>query len=254
MASLTVTQFSVRFYGELNDFLPRHKRHRTFPVAVKGRPSVKDAVEALGVPHPEIDIILVNRRSITFKYQMASGDRVSVYPEGFNVNVSPLIHLRPRNVPARFVIDSHLGKLVRHLRLLGFDCVYRKDFPDAEIVRIAETETRIVLTRDIGLLKNRAVRAGLWVRSPDPRYQLKEVLKKYRLLARIRPFRRCLECNGRITCVAKKDVLGQLPDMVKQTYSRFYSCRSCRKVYWKGSHYDQLSGLTRRLQAYRRPG
>ncbi len=249
MASFIATQFSIRFYGDLNDFLPRDKRHRTFSVTVKGRPSVKDAVEAQGVPHPEIDIILVNRRSRTFGYQITARDRLSVYPEGFNVNASSLIHLRPRRCPGRFVIDSHLGKLVRHMRLLGFDCVYKKDFPDAEIVRIAAAEDRIVLTRDVGLLKNRSVRSGLWVRSPDPRRQLKEVLQKYHLFPRIRPFRRCLECNGRIVCVAKKNIVGQLPDMVKQVCSRFYSCQSCRKVYWKGSHYDQLSGLIKRVRA-----
>ncbi|MFA5259810.1 MAG: DUF5615 family PIN-like protein [Candidatus Omnitrophota bacterium] len=247
MDSQIVTQVFFRFYGALDDFLPRDKRHRTFSVTVKGRPSVKDTVEALGVPHPEIDIILVNRHSKTFGYQLVPGDRVAVYPAGFHVSVSPLKRLRPCVRQARFVIDSHLGKLVRHLRLLGFDCVYKKDFPDAEIVRIAQQEARIVLTRDIGLLKNGTVRAGLWVRSPDPQLQLKEVLKKYGLISRIKPFRLCLECNGRILRVAKREVLGQLPEMVRETYSRFYSCRSCGKVYWKGSHYDQLSGLIRRL-------
>ena len=251
MSAEILTRGVFRFYGDLNDFLPLSRRRRVFPVAVKGRPAVKDTIEALGVPHPEVDVVLVNGRSEAFGYQLGANDRVAVYPSGFSIKASPLVHLRPHVRGVRFVIDSHLGKLARHLRLLGFDCVYKTCFPDAEIAGIAQQEKRIVLTRDIGLLKNKIVRSGLWVRSTDPVLQLKEVLKKYRLVSRVKPFRLCLECNGRILRVAKWKVSAQLPDMVRETHSRFYACGTCGKVYWRGSHYGQLARLVNRATGLR---
>ncbi len=249
---VVLTPASFRFYGELNDFLPRDRKHRTFEYVVKGRPAVKDTLEALGIPHTEVDVILVRRKSVRFHYQLKHGDRFAVYPAGFSVKVSPLHHLRPKPPrKARFVIDSHLGKLARHLRLLGFDCVYEKVFPDSRIAGIAQKEKRIVLTRDIGLLKNKIISEGLWVRSDDPLRQLKEVLRKYNLAPRIKPFRLCLECNGRIQRVAKSRVLDRLPDKVRNYYSRFYMCRSCRKIYWQGSHYEKLAKLVEKIKKIR---
>jgi uncharacterized protein len=243
----TAAQF--RFYGELNDFLPAGCRHTAFWHSVKGRPSIKDTLEALRVPHSEIGFIFINGKGVDFSYQLRDNDRALVYPDGYKTKFKSVQRLRKNpSRPVKFILDSHLGKLVRHLRLLGFDCAYKKVFPDKDIIAVANAQNRVILTRDIGLLKNKAVEYGCWVRSPDPTKQLQQVLKKYGLAKGIKPFSLCLECNGKIRPVAKAKVISQLPDEVKKYYRRFFMCGSCCKIYWKGSHYDKLVGLIRRIK------
>jgi uncharacterized protein with PIN domain len=150
----------------------------------------------------------------------------------------------------RFVIDSHLGKLARHLRLLGFDCTYKNFFPDNEIVDVAQQERRIILTRDIGLLKHKRVQWGYWLKATDPNQQLKEVVKRYQLHSQIKPFSRCLECNGKIKRIAKNKVIDQLPQAVRENYTRFYLCRLCQKIYWQGSHYEKLLKIIKGIQRH----
>ena len=142
-----------RFYEELNDFLPENRRKILFPFAFEGTPSVKDSIEALGVPHTEIDLILVNGISVDFGCLIRDGDRISVYPVFESIDITPLVrvHSQPLREP-RFVLDMHLGRLARYLRMLGFDTLYRNDYADAELARISSQEYRILLTRDPGLL------------------------------------------------------------------------------------------------------
>ena len=250
---MTTAQF--RFFGQLNDFLPSERRKIIFSHSVKGNPSIKDTLEALGVPHTEIDYILINGRAADFSYQLQEGDKVFVYPDGYKFKDGRAKRLRPqlpRNF--KFVIDSHLGKLARHLRLLGFDVLYKKIFPDAEIVKISVNQKRIVLTRDIGLLKNKLIQHGFWLRSIDPQKQLKEVLKRFKLYKKLKPFSRCLECNGKIIKIAKKKVFAQLPPQVREYYQRFYLCQSCQKIYWQGSHYEYLLKLVNRIRSRAKSG
>jgi len=244
-----------RFYGELSDFLPPYKRNKTFPHALKGGPSVKDALESMGVPHTEIDVILVNRRPVGFSARVAHGDKIAVYPSGSSKRSQHVRHLK-KAFPyrARFVVDSHLGKLARSLRLLGFDCVYRKIFPDQQIVQIGAREKRIILTRDLGLLKNKIIRYGRWVRATDPPQQLKEIIREYGLAGRVRPLSLCLECNGKIRRVAKKRIEKRLPPKTKEYYQTFYQCADCGKVYWKGAHYQRLLDLINRARRVKTPG
>ncbi len=157
-----------RFYEELNDFLPVESRRRTITVELDRGRSVKDAIESAGVPHPEVDLILVDGESVGFDRVLRGGERVAVYPVFERLDIGPLVHLRPAPLrDPRFVLDSHLGKLARHLRLAGFDALWDKDYADEEIVRISLAEKRIILTRDIGLLKRGAVERGYFVRSTD---------------------------------------------------------------------------------------
>lgn len=241
-------RLTIRFFGRLNDFLPTERRNTGCVYLVKGHPAVKDTLEAAGVPHPEIAVILVDGKSVGFDEQTCGDVKIKVYPGAFVPRFPAAKPLRPRyRGRPRFVVDSHLGKLARHLRLLGFDCVYWTDFPDAEIARIAEQEKRIVLTRDVGLLKNKAVCYGTWVRSVDPRCQLKDMARLFGLDGYARPFTLCLECNGRVTRVAKQRVEDRLPEQVRTVYNEFFVCRRCRKVYWKGTHYAQLTAIVRRV-------
>jgi len=239
-----------RFYEELNDYLPPHRRRTSFKIAFKGRPSVKSMIEALGVPHPEIDLILVNGCSVGFDHPMEEGARVAVYPVFEAFDISPLVRLRPR--PLRrtaFILDVHLGKLVRHLRLLGLNCHYDIDLDDSDIVRLSRQEDRIILTRDRRMLQVKAVRHGYWLRSTDPERQIGEVLARFDLGRQIRPFSRCLECNGRIRAVPKDVVAAQLPARTARDYHTFYRCGDCARVYWRGSHH---AALTRRIERWRR--
>ncbi len=230
-----------RFYAELNDFLPDRYDGREIPYAFRDHPSVKDAIEALGVPHTEVELILVDGRAVGFDYHLRDGDRVAVYPAFESWDVSSLVQLRER--PLRrvaFILDVHLGKLARLLRLLGFDALYRNDYEDHEIVAIARAEHRIILTRDRGILKYRDVTHGYWVRSTDPIEQAREVLRRFDLAAQVAPFRRCLVCNGLIEPVDKADVLAQLPPATAMYYDEFYKCADCGKVYWRGAHYARM--------------
>ena len=105
-----VRDAEFRFYEELNDFLPPEKRKRSFAYMFEGTPSIKDAIEAVGVPHTEIDIILVDGRSVGFDHRLRGGERVAVYPMFEAIDVSPLVRLRPQPLRiTRFVVDVHLG-------------------------------------------------------------------------------------------------------------------------------------------------
>lgn len=230
-----------RFYEELNDFLPPEKRKIAFDYLFKGRPAIKDAIEALGIPHPEVDMILVNGRPVDFSYLLQEGDRVAVYPVFEALDISGVTRLREKPLRnPRFILDVHLGKLARGLRLLGFDTHYANYHSDREIIEISLAEQRIILTRDRGLLKNKEVRRGYWLRSQQPHQQLEEVLRRFDLASLARPFTRCLECNAEIVAVEKEMIAGQLLPDTRKFYRQFYRCRGCGKIYWQGSHYRKL--------------
>ncbi len=237
-----------RFYEELNDFLPPEKKKTTFLYEVLGSPSVKDTIEAIGVPHVEVDMILVNGKSVDFSYLLQTDDRVSVYPIFESLDISPLIKLR--EYPLRkscFILDVHLGKTSRTLRMLGFDSLYDNEFEDAEIVQIAKKENRIILTRDIGLLKRADATHGYWVRSTNSEEQVKEILKRFDLFSQITPFKHCMACNGSIQEVNKEEILHQLEPKTRKYYTEFYQCLSCKKIYWKGSHYEKMNVYLKEL-------
>lgn len=237
-----------RFYEELNDFLSRDKRKRPFLYTFTGKPAIKDAIEGIGVPHPEVDLIVVNGESVGFDYHLEDGDHVSVYPVFESLDISPVVRLRPSPLrETRFVLDGHLGKLARLLRMLGFDSLYETDFEDSEIVQISAEEKRVILTRDVELLKANAVTHGYWVRTISPNEQVREVLERFDLFSQVHPFRRCMLCNNPITRVGKETVLQDLPDKVRELHDEFYRCAGCRKVYWKGSHYHDMMSQIQRL-------
>jgi uncharacterized protein with PIN domain len=237
-----------RFYAELKDFLGGQRGTGRVAYRFSGRPAVKDAVEALGVPHTEVDLLLVNGASVGFGHPLADGDRVAVYPvfEGFDI--SPLCRLRPRPLRrTRFVLDVHLGKLARILRLLGFDAQYENDAGDRRIIALAAGGQRIILTRDRGLLKHRSVTHGYCVRSADPREQAVEVLRRFDLDGSVRPFSRCPACNGPLAPVEKEAVAHLLPERTRRCITSFTRCASCSKIYWPGSHHRALDALVERL-------
>ncbi|MEZ5525145.1 MAG: Mut7-C RNAse domain-containing protein [Pseudomonadales bacterium] len=233
-----------RFYQELNDFLPGTKRGKNFDYVFSGKPSVKDAIEAMGVPHPEVDLILVDGSSVAFNYPLKGGERVAVYPVFERFDISPLVHLRPQPLrETKFILDVHLGKLARYLRLCGFDCYYRNDLDDPEIIRRAADEKRIILTRDIGILKTRSVTHGYWVRNTAPKLQLKETVETLQLEKALNPFSRCADCNAPLKTAEKEMLQGRIDDAVWQGFREFAECTGCQHIYWKGTHYDRICEL-----------
>jgi uncharacterized protein with PIN domain len=237
-------QVQLRFYEELNDFLSPERRKVSFDHELSRRTSVKDLIESFGVPHTEVEVILANGRSVDFSYIVQPGDRISVYPVFEGLDVRPLLRLREK--PLRhpcFVVDANLGQLARYLRLLGFDVVYRNDFTDREVARIASTENRIVLTRDRALLQHKIITHGYFVRAVKPREQVREILARLDLYRELRPFTRCLRCNGELEDVDTQAVLHQLEPKTKKYYERFRRCKPCGQAYWKGSHFNRMEKL-----------
>lgn len=233
---------SFRFYAELNDFLPPGRRQATFGHRVAAQTAVKDAVESLGVPHTEIDLILVNGESVDFSYRIHEHDRISVYPVFEAIDIGQLTKVRPDPLRrVQFILDVHLGRLAAFLRLAGFDALYRRDFSDEELALRAAGEHRILLTRDQGLLKRRSVSHGFWIRNTDPRRQLVEVLKRLDLTRLVQPFTRCLRCNEPLRDVSLDAVRDRVPPRVRMQQPAFRVCRRCARVYWKGSHYDAMT-------------
>ncbi len=244
---------AFRFYAELNDFLPPERRQTSIPYEFSGSPSVKDAIEALGVPHVEVDLIVVNGQSVDFTYRLQEEDRVAVYPVWEGLDISPVVRLRERPLrrPA-FVADVHLGKLARLLRLLGLDTVHSSGFSDEELVTIAAQERRILVTRDRQLLKRRAVLHGYWVRSVNPVAQAQEVVGRFDLHNQVQPFTRCLSCNGLLQAVDKGEVLHQVPPRVARWREEYYRCTSCGKLYWQGTHFPRLEASVAAILGPRR--
>ncbi len=230
-----------RFYEELNDFLPTRDRKRSKVYHFKGNPSVKDAIEAQNVPHTEVDLIVVNGDPVDFNYKLQKGDRVAVYPVFESFDISQLKEGGSRGLrQTRFILDVHLGKLAKLLRMAGFDTYYRNDLDDREIVERAAEEDRIVLTRDRGILKNKLVKKGYYVRSQNSARQLEEVLDRFQLRQSINFFTRCIVCNGMITRVGKKMIEKHLKPGTRKRFTVFFRCRGCGKIYWRGSHYQRM--------------
>lgn len=239
----------VRAYAELNDFLPAESRGVTVRRPFRGHQTVKDVLEAMGIPHTEVDLILVNGSSRGFGYRPSAGDRIAAYPMFEALDVGPIARLRP--VPLRdprFVVDVNLGRLARLLRVLGFDVWWSSDADDATLAGISTEQQRILLTRDRGLLKRRAITHGLFVHSQHPEEQTVEVIKRLDLRERLAPFTRCLRCNGALAAVGKQEVLDELEPLTRRYYDEFSRCTGCGRIYWAGSHHARLAGLVETIR------
>lgn len=247
----------LQFYESLNDFLRPDKRNIEFNYEFKHRRSVKDLIETIGIPHTEIDLIIINNASVNFSYQVTNGEHIHIYPADSrlidNTNISHFLHLQPAPLKhPEFILDVHLGKLARNLRMLGFDCLYKNNYQDTELTNISVNEKRILLTCDLKLLMRRQIVYGYFVRSRDPQQQLIETLYRFKLFNRLKPFSRCMQCNAEIQGVDKQDIESLLLEDTSKYYNEFYQCAACSKIYWKGSHYrNMLREIDRIIRAQR---
>ncbi|OBB33037.1 hypothetical protein A5763_10820 [Mycolicibacterium fortuitum] len=239
---------TVRAYAELNDFLEADSRGRDVRRPIQSHQTVKDVLEASGIPHTEIDLILVNGDPVSFQHRPAVGDRIAVYPMFEALDIGATARLRPEPLRhPRFVVDVNLGRLARLLRVLGFDVWWSSDADDQTLADISLDQQRILLTRDRGLLKRRAITHGLFVHSQQPEEQTLEVLRRLDLRRQIKPFTRCVRCNGQLAAVAKEQVIDQLEPLTRRYYDVFSQCPECGRIYWAGSHFEKLSRLVDRL-------
>jgi hypothetical protein len=232
---------TFRFYEELNDFLAPERRRREFSAPCAQSATTKHMIEALGVPHTEVELILVNGVSVGFDRLLDDGDRVAVYPKFESFDVTPLLRVREQPLrTTRFVADAHLGGIARMLRMAGFDTLYDNRYRDREIADLAGREGRIVLTRDRELLKLRCITHGCYVHALVPAQQFAEIVDRLDLARSVRPFSLCLECNAPLQAVDKVPVLERLPPSVRDAHERFSTCTVCGRIYWEGSHWRRM--------------
>jgi uncharacterized protein len=239
----------VRAYAELNDFLAPDSRGVTVRRPFRSHQTVKDVLEAMGIPHTEIDLILVNGDPEGFSHRPTTGDRIAAYPmfEAFDIGSTARLRPTPLRHP-RFVIDVNLGRLARLLRVLGFDVWWSSDADDQSLADVSLERQRILLTRDRGLLKRRAITRGLFVHSLEPEEQALEVIRRLDLRERLAPLTRCVRCNGMLAAASKDEVIDQLEPLTRRYYDEFSRCADCGRIYWAGSHYARLLSLVYRLR------
>jgi uncharacterized protein len=223
------------FQGDLAFFLPQHAAE--ISLAFEDHQSIKHLLESCGVPHVEVGEVLLDGQPIDLGQPAPDGARLHVLPPRPGCPVEP-----------RFLLDNHLGQLATFLRMLGFDCLYRNDYQDEEMAALLAQDARILLSRDRRLLMRKVVRYGYCPRSLEPREQLVEVVRRFDLVDRIRPFQRCLRCNTPLVPVEKAAVLDRLEPLTKRYFDEFHLCPHCDQVYWQGSHYEHMQSLIASLQ------
>lgn len=239
---------SIRFYGELNSLLHQDQKYMTFNHSFNGHPSVKDLIESLGVPHTEVDLLLINGKSSAFSQQLHGGERLAVYPVFKNLDISTVSLVQPDPLSEyRFTLDVHLGKLAAYLRMVGFDAHYSNDASKNQLVNESITEHRILLTFNRELLMRKELVYGYIVRSRDPALQLVEVVSRFQLADHLRPFERCMRCNGVLKTIPKEEVLSRLPRNIRKSMAEFHICPSCGRIYWQGTHYKRMNDFIQQM-------
>jgi len=238
-------QATFHFHDHLNDFLLPDRRGRAFAFGFDGFPAIKDTIEAIGVPHTEIGQIIANERAVDAHYRLRPDDRIEVYPPTHQIDLHAALNGDAR--PA-FVADVHLGRLVAYLRMMGFDTVYSTDCDDPELAQISSSQRRILLTRDLGLLKRRIVTLGYFVRETDPLRQLEEIIRRFDLLDFPMGALRCTHCNQALVAVEKAAIAERVPGNMLAYYDDFHQCSACDRIYWRGSHYRKLERFVEGLR------
>jgi uncharacterized protein with PIN domain len=229
------------FHGDTRDLLRLVSHNGIIAYPLDRRATIKDIIEAVGVPHTEVGRIVYGSQDLTFQFIPAGGERIDIYPFTRHIGVTQTTVLRPDPLPwLKFLIDINVAKLARNLRMAGLDATLVADPAIAEIARLANSEQRIVLTRNRELLKIRTIRFGQLLRSMDSQAQLIEVVRRYGLDGNLRPFTRCLCCNELLLPVAKQDIDHRLQPLTRKYYNDFKQCPLCQNIFWRGSHHAKM--------------
>ena len=215
---------------------------RTITYPLSRRASIKDILESLGIPHTEIGRIMLNGQEQTFEKIAEDGQHFEIHP--LCPALPPTIATILRPVPLAaciFLVDINVGKLAGLLRMAGCDAEsVGPDSGDTDTVTKAVGEGRILLTRNRELLKQRKLVFGHLVQSQEPDHQLREIFDLYGLQDQLRPFSRCIACNGLLVEVEKEAIIDRLLPLTKKYYHHFKQCSGCAKIYWHGSHHDKM--------------
>jgi uncharacterized protein with PIN domain len=217
------------FIDELNDFLPHYRKGKTFSLEFAPHQNLKHMLESLGVPHTDFGHLLVDGEPAEPGSLLWEGAQVTIYPAD-----------TPLQGEACFILDNHLGQLATYLRMLGFDSLYRNDYQDEELAEVAVDQGRILLTRDRRLLMRKVIRLGYCIHQSNPKKQVAEVLRRFKLFEQIKPFQRCLKCNTPLQSVPKQQIIDRLEPLTKKYYEEFRICPACDQIYWKGSHFEHM--------------
>ncbi|MBU1107474.1 MAG: Mut7-C ubiquitin/RNAse domain-containing protein [Candidatus Riflebacteria bacterium] len=239
---------SIRFYEELNDFIRADCRKKLIERQLNHCTTVKDLIESFGVPHTEVDLILVNGNSADFACRVNDGDIISVYPvfESFDISEVTRLQERPlRNL--QFIADCHLGKLAGKMRLLGLDVEFRNAVSDDELVAAVVNDKKVLLSRDRRLLMRKVIDRGYLIRSQNPDEQVTEVIRRFDLSSQLHPFTRCARCNGILERAEKNAVLHLLEPKTRLYFEVFFQCQACQQVYWQGSHFSAIEEFIKRF-------
>lgn len=238
---LPMATATLRFYAELNDFLPGDRRQRDWPLRFHAPAPARHLIETCGVPHTEVELLIRDGQSIDLETPIGDRERLAVYPMLEALDVRPLLRLRPEPLRRlRFLADAHLGALARRLRMLGFDTLWYNDLGDAALAERTSRERRILLTRDRALLMRQSVTHGCYLRQTDTEAQLSELIERLQLCAEIAPFTRCLVCNGRLEAIDATEAENEIPEHILRRVSALWRCHGCTRLYWKGSHWDAM--------------
>lgn len=234
-------KLEIHLDSEFDFFLSRKEKGKVLSHALDRRASIKDIVESIGIPHTEIGQMILNGQRVDFSHVPESGGelKIDAVKKPFNVLKSSFLRPEPLD-EVKFIADVNVIRLGKLLILAGFNVVYSLTHTDAEIAQIAESEKRIVLTRDTMLLKRKQVVFARRVRNDHPYDQLNEVLDFFGLIDKVVLFSRCTACNKQLTSVTKQDVLSLLEPKTKKYYHRFFQCPECKNVFWKGSHFERI--------------
>lgn len=232
----------INFWGNLKELLrPPFRGQKKVAYDLTRQASVKDIIEALGVPHTEVGRLTVAGREISFAAPGAAADTLEVYPLSPPVDVTTPTLLRPEPLPGiTFAVDMNVGKLATLLRMAGFDTFYRNEISDPELIEAAVRERRILLSKDKDLLKRKEVIFGYLVREIQPERQLAEIVQLFGLKGQFKPLSRCLRCNGLLQPVGKEEIIAQLEPLTQKYYDSFRQCPGCGRIYWPGSHRDKM--------------
>jgi len=222
-------QVYLRFYEELNDYLPEDKKKVSFACCFAGRLTVAALLEATGVPVAEVDLVLCGSESVGLDHVVKDGDRIAIYPvfELLDLRGTTRVREEPLRRPA-FVAGPGLARLAAYLRLLGFDTCSYADGAWDEAAGSVESESRILLTRDYPPPQ---VARAFRVRGIKPRHQAMQVVTELDLRRRIAPLGRCPRCNFDLT----------------DNGNSLRRCRACGVSYGDGPHSRRVQRLMRYL-------
>lgn len=239
----------LSFSGDTKELLRPAQERDPIVYPLTRRASIKDVLEGLGVPHTEVGRILLDGLDQSFAKIPCDGEYYRIQPLSPHEPPTVPTFLRPEPLPAcAFLVDVNVGRLAGLLRMAGIDAAAAGPETETDdLLRRAADERRIVLSRNRDLLRHRILVFGRLVRSQDPDEQLAEIIHLYRLQDELRPFTRCIACNGLLAEIDKAKVIDRLLPLTKKYFDRFQECPGCGKIYWPGSHHEKMTEKLRRI-------